>query len=151
MGDFEVLDGPTFRFSGKHMGMTNSAGSSTLIRDGGCAGVLSRLRSWFRPVPPVPSIERPFFFLHIPKTAGMTVRHFLAMRFPAGQTYNVPARPSRIDDPPLIKRDAYELHRRRPHLALLNGSSSFPGSHIYSPFFADRSIASCPTTTFSAN
>lgn len=84
-----------------------------------------RLLSWLtsrfrRRTPPVVSFEQPFCFLHIPKTAGMTVRQFLMMRFPPGQAYNVPARPAGGNDLPVKNEDLYELHQRRPHLAYIS-------------------------------
>lgn len=50
----------------------------------------------------------------------MTVRHFLTMRFPPGQTYNVAARPAGGNDLPVINEDLHELHQRRPHLAYIS-------------------------------
>lgn len=69
------------------------------------------------------SLDRPFCFLHIPKTAGITVRQLLQMRLPPGEAYDVPGDPAREENlGPLgiVNDDLYELHLRKPHLAYLS-------------------------------
>lgn len=59
-------------------------------------------------LPLAASFDRPFCFLHIPKTAGTTARNFLLTHFPAEQTLILQGTP---------KEALSVLHERQPHLA----------------------------------